>query len=67
MQRLAMLDDVLQGFLQDAVKTEGEFPWQRFRDVLDVDVNRQTPCRLDNSSQNAAAARSSPRSSSLAG
>ena len=38
--RLAMLDDILQGFLQDTVETQGDFPWQRLRDVLDVDVNR---------------------------
>ena len=35
-----MLDDILQGFLQDAVETQGDFPWQRFRDVLEADVNR---------------------------
>ena len=28
--RHAMLDDILQGFLQDAVETQGDFPWQRF-------------------------------------
>ena len=42
MSRLAMLDDILQGFLQDAVETEGDFRRQRFRDVLDVNVNRDT-------------------------
>ena len=40
--RHAMLDDILQGFLQDAVETQGDFPWQRFRDVLEVNVNRDT-------------------------
>src|SRR5688500_6447517 len=40
--RRAMLDDILQGFLQDSVETEGDLPWQRWRDVVDVDVNRYT-------------------------
>ena len=40
--RLAMLDDVLQGFLQDAVETQGDFRRQRFRDVLEVNVSRDT-------------------------
>jgi hypothetical protein len=35
-----MLDDVLEGFLQDAVETQGDFRWERCRDVLEVDVNR---------------------------
>ena len=35
-----MLDDILQGFLQDAVETQGDFRWQRPRDVLEVNVNR---------------------------
>ena len=40
--RRAMLDDILQGFLQDAVERQGDFPWERCRDVLEVNVNRQT-------------------------
>ena len=40
--RHAVLDDILQGFLQDAVETQGDFRWQRFRDVLEVNVNRDT-------------------------
>jgi hypothetical protein len=35
-----MLDDILEGFLQDAVETEGDLRWQRFRDVLEMHVNR---------------------------
>jgi len=42
MSRPAMLDDVLQGFLQDAVETQGDFPRLRFRDVLEVNVNRDS-------------------------
>ena len=42
MSRPAMLDDILQGFLQDAVETQGDFPGQRFRDVLEIHVNRDT-------------------------
>ena len=38
--RHAMLEDILEGFLQDAVETEGDFRWQRFRDVLEMHVNR---------------------------
>ena len=37
-----MFDDVLQGFLQDAVETESDFGRQRVRDVLDVHVNLDT-------------------------
>ena len=40
LSRHAMLDDILQGFLQDAVEAQGDFPWQRLRDVLAVHVNR---------------------------
>ena len=40
--RRAMFDDILEGFLQHAVETQGDFPWQRFRDVLEVNVNRDS-------------------------
>ena len=36
---LAVFDDVLQGFLQDAVETQSDFGRYRVRDVLDVNVN----------------------------
>ena len=46
-----MLDDILQGFLQDAVETQGEVWRQHFRDVLDVqNVNLYTLPTRDNSS-----------------
>jgi hypothetical protein len=38
--RHAVLDDILQGLLQDAIETQGYGPWQRSRDVLAVNVNR---------------------------
>jgi len=37
-----MLDDILQGFLQDAVERKADLPWERCRDVVEVNVNRQT-------------------------
>ena len=38
--RRAVLDDILQGFLHDPVKSQGDFPWKRCRDVLALNVNR---------------------------
>ncbi len=36
----AVLDDILQCFLQDAIDTQRDLRWQHFRDVLEAHVNR---------------------------
>ena len=64
--RHAMLEDILQGFLQDAVE-RGRFPVAAPSGCSRSERQSSDSCRFDNSSQNPAAAFSSPKISSFAG